>query len=399
MALTETDFITIKEKMNKIDQRLDGLYQNWQAEYKEAITAEQCEEIQQFCELYVMKYETKYKILYQILRQASQKRTKVPPLQAPSTGMTPSLVALDDASTLKFKEWSRGELSGKTPQMYSTIDGHLTPTVPVYEDMRTDMTLDMTTEESPSDLPAAVGGMEERTNIPQTNDEEREPTSNVAPPAVEVPETSPKVINERFNQESSSRRNGVTRETSREDALAATRLFFNTVNERRNVPEMPVASTTGVLQIDTPPVPPDPIETEPAEPGTASPQVFPPNGSPPRPTATATCRPQTWVQYISEGQIEEHSREDDDSVESAPLGPLVLEGLPDELGPEWRVLHPFEIPGVRILTDDTPPNHRRLAESDALVELIQTAEYLEDAPSWGQRRFYQLRYGDPFYRG
>ena len=28
MALTETDFINIKEKMNKIDQRLDGLYQN-----------------------------------------------------------------------------------------------------------------------------------------------------------------------------------------------------------------------------------------------------------------------------------------------------------------------------------------------------------------------------------
>ena len=45
MALTETDFINIKEKMNKIDQQLDGLYQNWQAEYKEAITTEQCEEI------------------------------------------------------------------------------------------------------------------------------------------------------------------------------------------------------------------------------------------------------------------------------------------------------------------------------------------------------------------
>ena len=46
MASTETDFINIKEKMNKIDQRIDGLYQNWQAEYKEAITTEQCEEIQ-----------------------------------------------------------------------------------------------------------------------------------------------------------------------------------------------------------------------------------------------------------------------------------------------------------------------------------------------------------------
>ena len=38
MTLTETDFRNIKEKMNKIDQRIDGLYQNWQAEYKEAIT-------------------------------------------------------------------------------------------------------------------------------------------------------------------------------------------------------------------------------------------------------------------------------------------------------------------------------------------------------------------------
>ena len=59
----------------------------------------------------------------------------------------------------------------------------------------------------------------------------------------------------------------------------------------------------------------------------------------------------------------------------------------------------FEIPGVRFPTKDTPPNHRRLAESHALVELIQTAEYLEDAPSWGQRRFYPLQYGDPYYRG
>ena len=48
-----------------------------------------------------MKYETKYKILYQILRQASQEHTKVPSLRVPSTGMTPSSVALHDASTLK----------------------------------------------------------------------------------------------------------------------------------------------------------------------------------------------------------------------------------------------------------------------------------------------------------
>ena len=33
--------------------------QNWQVEYKEAITSEQCEEIQKFYEQYVMKYEMK----------------------------------------------------------------------------------------------------------------------------------------------------------------------------------------------------------------------------------------------------------------------------------------------------------------------------------------------------
>ena len=93
-------------------------------------------------------------------------------------------------------------------------------------------------------------------------------------------------------------------------------------------------------------------------------------------------------QRMSEGQTEEQSPDDGDSEESATLEPLVMEGLPDELGPEWRVLHPFDIPGVRCPSEDTPPNHRRLAENDTLVELIQTAEYLEDAPSWEQRRFY-----------
>ena len=101
MALSETDFINIKEKMNKINQRIDGLYQNWQVEYKEAITSEQCEEIQKFYEPYVMKYETKYKVLYQILRQAIGEQNKVPSSRVSSTGLTPSLVALEDASTLK----------------------------------------------------------------------------------------------------------------------------------------------------------------------------------------------------------------------------------------------------------------------------------------------------------
>ena len=212
------------------------------------------------------------------------------------------------------------------------------------------------------------------------------------------------MIHEGPSQEGLPERNEVTRENSREDALAAARLFFNTIAERRNMNDVPTTNevpttTVSVSQIDTPPVSSVPVVTEPVEPETTSTRTFLPNGSPPRPTATATCRPRTWVQCISEGQIKEHSWEDGDSEDIATLEPLVLEGLPDELGPEWRVLHAFEIPGVRFPTEDTPPTHRRLAENDTLVELIQTAEYLKDAPSWGQRRFYPPQYGDPYYRG
>ena len=143
---------------------------------------------------------------------------------------------------------------------------------------------------------------------------------------MDVSETRPKVINERSSQERLPRRNEVSREISREDALAATRLFFNTVTERRNIPEVPVTSTAGMSQINTPSIPSVPVETEPAEQETTSSRMYLPSGSPPRPTATATCRPRTWAQHVSEGQIEEHSSKDDNSVESEPLEPLVLEG-------------------------------------------------------------------------
>ena len=117
-----------------------------------------------------MKYKTKYKILYQMLRQVSQERTRVPSLQVPSTGMTPSLAALDDTPGLKQKEWSRGEPGEDTFQMFTTIGGHLTSTAPVYGDMRADVTLNVTTEEALSNLPAAVRSIEDKENIHQTND-------------------------------------------------------------------------------------------------------------------------------------------------------------------------------------------------------------------------------------
>ena len=50
---------------------------------------------------------------------------------------------------------------------------------------------------------------------------------------------------------------------------------------------------------------------------------------------------------------------------------------------------PLKFQELRFPTENTPPNQRKLAENDALVELSQTTEYLEDMPTWGQRD-YQL---------
>ena len=174
------------------------------------------------------------------------------------------------------------------PLMYSSIDGHLTLTAPVYEDIRTDVTLNVTPEESLDDLPAAVEGIEERENTQQIIDEGRGPPSNVVPAAAEIPETNPEVINERSIQEGSSRRNEMTRENRREDAIVATRQFFTMMNEQRNTTDLPVVTATDASHMNIPLVSHDLIETEPTEPGTTSPQTYLPNRSPPRPTTTAT---------------------------------------------------------------------------------------------------------------
>ena len=132
----------------------------------------------------------------------------------------------------------------------------------------------------------------------------------------------------------------------------------------------------------------------------SSPRVSLPEGSPLHPTVTATCRPRTWMQQPTEGQISEPWEEENISGDSSVVE-MLSEAIPDELGHEWRVLHPFDLPGVRFPTDTTPSNQRRLAKNDALVELIQTTEYLDEVPTWGQRDYqlYPPHYGDPFYRG
>ena len=96
LALSEDDFLVIQKKMDKIDQRLDNLYKNWHAEYRDAATAEECNEKKKFYRPYLEKYESKYRILYHLLQQPSSL-----PTQETTSGMTPSLAALDDVPSLR----------------------------------------------------------------------------------------------------------------------------------------------------------------------------------------------------------------------------------------------------------------------------------------------------------
>ena len=72
------------------------------------------------------------------------------------------------------------------------------------------------------------------------------------------------------------------------------------------------------------------------------------------------------------------------------------------LDPEerWKIHHPCDIPGVRRPTMETPYTLWRLAECEALVESLQTMEYLIEFPTLKERQDYRgfpPRYGDPHY--
>ena len=151
MALTEKEFSMIKKKMDKIDQHLSEMYKNWHAEYGNANMLEECKEIRKFYKPYLDKYESKYRVLYQLLQQP-----RLIPTHEGASGMTPSLAALDDATSLRQREWIRSELGEDTPQQYSSIEGHLTLHTPRSEDMKLEQSLSVTPEGSLTDMPTVV---------------------------------------------------------------------------------------------------------------------------------------------------------------------------------------------------------------------------------------------------
>ena len=211
MTLTEKEFSMIKRKMDKNDSRLNELYKNWHAEYGNANTLEECEEIKSFYKPYLEKYESKYKVLYHLLQQPH-----LIPTHEGASGITPSLAALDDATSLKQREWIRSEPGEDTPHQYSNIDGCLTPHTPRGEDMKLEPSLNKAPEGSLVDIPM-VAQKETREQMPEG--ETLGTSSETA--YMEFPDTSVKTMPKEPISRIPKSLQG-TKEASRAEVLAST---------------------------------------------------------------------------------------------------------------------------------------------------------------------------------
>ena len=208
---------------------------------------------------------------------------------------------------------------------------HLTSHTPRSEDMRLEQTLNITPEGSLNDIPTIV----KRETLGTSSE-----TTYMEFPNTQV-ETTPKESTVPKSLQG-------TKEASTAEVIASTQQFFATIDQRNmNVPtenqvtsvdvhdrgevevsEVPTTTVVTTTTTTTPPLPTDMTVI-----GTSSPRVSLPEGSPSCPTITTMCRPRTWMQQLTEGQISEPQEEDNSSGETSAVETLPGE-IPDELGHE-----------------------------------------------------------------
>ena len=105
------------------------------------------------------------------------------------TKITPSLAALDDATSLKQREWICSEPGEDIPHQYSSIEGCLTPNIPRSEDMQLELSLNVTPEGSLADIPTVI----KRATIEQVPEGDLLGTSSETT-YMEIPNTRMKTI-------------------------------------------------------------------------------------------------------------------------------------------------------------------------------------------------------------
>ena len=111
------------------------------------------------------------------------------PTHESASGITPSLAALDDATSLKQREWFGSDPGEDVPHQYTSIKGCLTPSTPRGEDMRLEPSFNVTPEGSLTDIPTIV----KREIREQAPEKELLGTSS-KPTYMEIPNTCVKTV-------------------------------------------------------------------------------------------------------------------------------------------------------------------------------------------------------------
>ena len=393
-VMTEQEYSSAVKHLEKITKKTMILMRNWNAEGKTATSKEEKREIDIYYRRYLDHYIARRRALEHLLtvydehyRESPRQETISTPRSAiPVTTVSQSPVshipteaeimatheALLESLTLS-SSGSDGSLTHRkenisTSQVSKTMPSNTeetrgtyplsTQNIPGLEGRSTTTTASITQSRGLENMTlttTAVSTILSTTHPTQTSE-----MSMISGRTTTVPTTATRII-------------PITLEESRHNALEAVRrlLGSNSATAFQSVTE-PMRDEVRVMS--PPPVPPS---TE-----TSSPQVG---------TAVPISHDLIWPGHSEIRGTTLFPQENDPMTRAAG-------GLnPDE---RWKIFHPYDIPGVRRPTMTTPENIRRMAESEALIESVQTMEYLNEFPSMGERRDFRRfppKYGDPHY--
>ena len=377
-------------RLEKINKKISILLQNWNEESRQARNINEITEIEEFYRPYMDQYNNRQKELERLMQLYGEYCMSEVLSETTSQGL------------------KREQQKSPSPCHVQPVPQEMIPTQTfkergqVNQPLETEETIVKGDEETQptgivSSIPSGIGS---RSSSLPINTRPRDFQSNPVDTATEGIKKMNMSPQGRMSTLSSvvspmpttaTRTIAITREESRQDALETVRQMIGSTPSSTVLPMFtntsvthePCANTSN--NVNTPVNEVEPRVTSPYL-DSGMTDIMAPIGM-----ATPIAPDLVWPGHPDLQGTNLFPRDDDPTMISAG-------GLdPEE---RWKIHHPYDIPGVRRPTMDTPDNLRRLAESEALVESLQTMEYLTEFPTLEERRDFRRfppRFGDPHY--
>ena len=370
--INDDEYERAVHRIEKINKMITILVRNWNEESKSAKTTTELIEIDEFYRPYMDQYNARWKTLERLMeiyveyyKDVTPEETpqhkyaieRVPPQPPPRTGRTSMKEKIERVTTDKRVQPPQESLSDET-RLKQGIEGKAPTSTSSGEQIITTM----------SNITSAI-------TQPLTSSDSFPRTTTETVGSMRIPcqgrlSTLSSVV--RPKPTTTTRAVVITREESRQDVIETARQLIGSASPTSFMC-MPTTTSTsqepcpngddGISQsrteLRTRPTSPPPVPRE--TPTTTSIGM-----------ATPIAQDLIWPSHPDIQGTSLFPRDDDPSTVAAG-------GLdPKE---RWKIHHPYDIIGVRRPTMDTPDNLRRLAESEALVESLQTMEYLAEFPA------------------